>query len=453
AHRVRAGRAARDPGARRAPARGGVELFLLLARGAGRVSRRERGERRAGGAARAGRRARDDAPRDRAVCGAGGRRRAHSVPAPQPEPAQHVPVRHGQAGHGSAGLQPAAAHGHAALPAQLPSKAPAHDPHHRPHRLRPPRRRPERHRGRHVLQRLRHRRRHRHEQGLARPRLWPLRRPSKVRHHAAALPQPRAGPHRLAARGRPPERAGRGAGRGRHRQPRGGADPARDAHQQAGAHADARSGDERRRARRRAVPPLARDVEGLPRRALRRGQGAHHLQRRHRLQRQDPRATPSTPRAGRQVLVAPRAKGRGGRHRGRRGPALQRAGSAAGPHHEPARVPVAHDRREDPRAARQQGRRLRGQVLLRHRFWRARGTGRPRGEHDERSRGGGLCLLRQGHALLGHHGGAPAGAHLHGTRLLPEAQAHGHRQDACPSQGAARRAHAPAHRGEQKATD
>jgi hypothetical protein len=40
---------------------------------------------------------------------------------------------------------------------------------------------------------------------------------------------------------------------------------------------------------------------------------------------------------------------------------------------------------------------------------------------------------------------APRGLHLHGPRVLPEAEAHGAGQDACTSQGATRGADTPTH--------
>lgn len=56
-------------------------------------------------------------------------------------------------------------------------------------------------------------------------------------------------------------------------------------------------------------------------------------------------------------------------------------------------------------------------------------------------------LQREGPADERQQRGAIGGAHLHGPRVLPEAQAHGPRQDARARPRAQSRPHPPAHRG------
>lgn len=60
---------------------------------------------------------------DRALLAARRRGGPHPLSEPQPEPAQHVPVRDGQAGDGHDRLQPAEAHRLAHVPARLPAEA------------------------------------------------------------------------------------------------------------------------------------------------------------------------------------------------------------------------------------------------------------------------------------------------------------------------------------------
>src|SRR6185312_13211566 len=91
---------------------------------------------------------------------------------------------------------------------------------------------------------------------------------------------------------------------------------------------------------------------------------------------------------------------------------------------------------------RRQSRHSRRQVSLWHGFWWRQGEGLERAAHS-------TWLQLHGQGLLDewHHGRASQRLHLLWTHLLPKAEAHGARQDACESARSASCSHATTHGG------
>ena len=90
-------------------------------------------------------------------------------------------------------------------------------------------------------------------------------------------------------------------------------------------------------------------------------------------------------------------------HRGAGGPALFGARHRARPHHEPARLPQPHDRRQDDRAPRRQGGPARWPLPQGHRVWGSRGPCRQPRLHLPDAAAPRVQLHRQGPPHVWHH--------------------------------------------------
>ena len=371
---------------------------------------------------------RHDSLGDRAVhaAGLGGRRGA--VPTPQPEPAKHLPVRHGQAGHRSDRPEPAAADRHSPVLAGVPAAAAAQDEDDRADELREAACGQQRERGGDQLQRLRHRRRGDHQPGGSRPRLRAHHIQEAVHHGARnAVRQLHGPPHGADAHRRHPQRQpqesdqeaprpgqvwNRARGRDRHfgvrlREQR---DPERAC----------------RLPRRAGAEPqvLPRPLRLQKPQLLAHRKSHPQPKRRSVLADQNHLLAGAAPRARRQVQQQARAERRVRPDGARSRHAVQRERLAPGPHHEPARLPLSDDGRQAHRADREQVCGAGRAVQVRHRVRRRQGEGPGPDPGPAR-----LQLLGQRLPHQRHHGRVPQVLRVQRADLLPAPQAPGRGQN------------------------